>query len=267
MNQLSHERDGIRFAVWESGAGATMMFQHGLCGDAGQPADVFPADIGWRCVTLECRGHGRSEAGPLEELSIAAFTDDLVSWVESRETGPVVLGGISMGAAIALRLAVLHPDLVRGLVLARPAWIDETSPPNMEPNAIVGEVLRRYPPAEGKARLEDSPIARKLEAEAPDNLTSLRGFFPREPISTTRELLCRISADGPGVTRSQIAGIRVPTLVIGNARDFVHPLAMARGLAGMIPHARFVEITSKSESRGAYRDEFRAALAAFLQAA
>ena len=146
MKARLHERQGVRLTVWESGEGPTMMFQHGLCGDARQPADVFPAESRWRCCTLECRGHGQSDTGPYEELSIAIFTDDLISWIDLLEPVPVVLGGISMGAAVALRVAARRPDLIRALVLARPAWSDEDTPSNLRLNAFVGELLRRYSP-------------------------------------------------------------------------------------------------------------------------
>ncbi len=265
MKSLVHERCGLRLAVREMGNGPTMVFQHGLCGNASQPADVFPAESGWRCVTLECRGHGGSDAGLPEGFSIATFSEDLVSLIEARGRAPVVLGGISMGAAIALRVAALGPELARGLVLARPAWIDEDAPANMQPNALVGGLLRELPPEEARARFEASATARELVREAPDNLASLRGFFSREPIAITRELLCRLSADGTGLTRDQIGAIRIPTLVIASGRDFVHPLAMAKELAAMIPCAEVVEITSKADSRERYRAEFRAALSAFLK--
>ena len=241
-----------------------MVLQHGLGGDASQTADIFPMDCGWRCVTLECRGHGGSDAGSPEEFSIATFADDVASLIEAHQLAPMVLGGISMGAAIAIRLAVMRPELVRALVLARPAWIAENAPVNMQPYTLIGDLLRQFSPDEARTRFEASKTARQLAAEAPDNLSSLRSFFSREPIPTTRELLCRISADGPGTTKNEIAALRVPTLVLGNARDCGHPLAMAREIAAMIPHARMAEVASKSESRERYRDDCKAALAAFL---
>lgn len=242
-----------------------MVFQHGLTGDASQPADVFPPELGWRCLTPEARGHGASPAGPPEELSIATFTNDLIARIEALQP-PVVVGGISMGAAISLRLAVIRPDLVRALVLARPAWLLESAPPNLQANALAGELLRRYPPAEALRQFDAHPLARRLAGISPDNLSSLQSCFTREPIATTAELLCRISTDGPGVTREQVSGIRVPTLVLGTERDFVHPMELARDLAAMIPGARLVGITAKSEDLARYRAEFRAALADFLQA-
>jgi pimeloyl-ACP methyl ester carboxylesterase len=89
-----------------------MVFQHGLCGDAAQPVQVFPDDIGWRCLTLECRGHGRSDTGPVGNLSIATFADDVADLIETRTLNKPVLGGISMGSAISLRLAVTRPHLM-----------------------------------------------------------------------------------------------------------------------------------------------------------
>lgn len=87
MKALFYERAGLRLAVWETGVGAPMLFQHGLCGDASQPADVFPVDCGWRCLTMECRGHGRSDAGSPEEFSIATFAEDVASVIEAQKSG------------------------------------------------------------------------------------------------------------------------------------------------------------------------------------
>jgi pimeloyl-ACP methyl ester carboxylesterase len=80
----------------------------------------------------------------------------------------------------------------------------------------------------------------------------------------TSALLTRISADGPGVSPQDLARLDLPVLVIGHGRDAVHPLALAQGLAGMIPGARLVEITAKADDPARYRHDFRAALAAYL---
>lgn len=258
-------RDGLRLSVVRTDSGRPMIFQHGLCGDAAQPAQVFPTGIGWQAVTLECRGHGASEAGPPEAFTLAGFADDLAALIEAEGLAPLPLAGISMGAALALRLAATRPELVSALLLARPAWLDAPAPANLAPNRAVGALLRAHPPAEARARFEASPLAASLAAHAPDNLASLRGFFDRASATTTAELLARLSADGPGVTRDQIAAIRVPTLVLATARDAIHPLALARATAAAIPGARFAEIAARARDPEAYRRDFRAAVAAFLR--
>ena len=257
-------RDGLHLVLHvEEGEGPLVFFQHGLCGDAAQPASVFPQ--GARLAVLECRGHGESPAGPLEALSIATFTDDLAAAIEQSSAQPCVVGGISMGAAIAMRLAVTRPDLVSGLVIARPAWTTTAAPENMRPNLMVGEILLEPPSADELPAFLASDMGRMLTAEAPDNLASLTGFFRREPRAVTAALLTRISRDGPGISEAQLAALGIPTLVIGHGEDVVHPIADSRHLASLIPTARFLEIPPKARGKSPYEEAFRAGLAKFLQ--
>ncbi len=171
-----------------------------------------------------------------------------------------------MGAAIALRLAVTKPHLVRALVLARPAWVTEAAPANMAPNAEVGRLLAVLPPDQAREVFAVGATARRLAAEAPDNLASLMAFFGRAPQAVTAALLQSISADGPGVSADELRRIGVPTLVIGTARDAIHPLEHAEALAALIPGAQLEIITSKADDRTRHGVEFRAALASFLNA-
>jgi pimeloyl-ACP methyl ester carboxylesterase len=242
-----------------------VVFQHGLCGDAGQSAEAFPADARLRRITLECRGHGASQAGDFSAFSIATFADDVAALIERLGRGPLVVGGISMGAAIALRLVARRPDLVRGLILARPAWVTRAAPDNMAANVEVGRLLAKLPADEAKAVFLAGATAKRLAAEAPDNLASLTGFFAREPQATTAALLQAIAADGPGVSHEEARAIRVPTLVVGHGRDAIHPFAHAQALAALIPGARLVAIAAKADDRARYVAGFRAALGVFLE--
>ena len=253
-------RDGITLRYDDQGVGAPSLFQHGLGGDAAQAAEVFPA--GRRRITIECRGQGGSEFGPESGLSIASFADDLEALAAQLGLGAVAVGGISMGAALALRLAVHRPNRVSALVLARPAWVAAAAPENLRPYAEAGRLIASLPPEEARRRFDAGDTAARLACAAPDNLASLRGFFGR-PAAFGR-LLEAIAGDGPGVSAAEIGRIAVPTLVIGHAQDLAHPLAHAEALAGLIPRAQFRVITPKAVDRSAYTAEFRTALADFL---
>ena len=252
-------RDGLRLAVHDAGgAGLPVVLQHGLCGDAQQTAEAMPPDPRFRRVTLECRGHGASDFGGT--LSIASFADDVAALAEILP-GPVVIGGISMGAAIALRLAVMRPDLVRGLILIRPAWVTEDAPNNMAPNAAVGRMIATGQTAADFAKTD---MFRHLARAAPDNLASLTGFFARKPLAQTAALLQAISADGPGVTAAQVAAITAPVLICGTERDHVHPLDTAGRLVALTG-ARLVELPPKATDKPAHIAALHAALTAFLE--
>lgn len=241
-----------------------LLLQHGLCGSAQQTAEVCPDDPALRLLTLECRGHGFSEAGPLSALSIATFADDLIAWILHLGLPPLVLGGISMGAAIATRIAVLRPDLIKGLVLVRPAWVSAAAPENMWPNAEVGALLAQHPPPVAQALFLRSATAQHLAQESPDNLASLQGFFTREPQAVTAALLQHISGDGPAVTEHQLRAIAVPALVVGHEQDAIHPWAHAQHLAGLLPQARLTRITPKAVDKAAYVADLHAAIAQYL---
>jgi pimeloyl-ACP methyl ester carboxylesterase len=255
--------DGLRLAAHRLGDGPAAVFQHGLGADASQPQGLFPTDT-FACWTLECRGHGDSPMGPEERVTIAQSADDLGAMIAALGLGPCPVGGISMGAAIALRLAVTRPDLVSELMLVRPAWVTDAVPDNLAPNAEVARLLASLPPADARAAFEDSDIAGLFRREAPDNLTSLRGFFERPPLSETATLLGRIANDGPGVAASDLSGLACPTLVIGHDRDAIHPWAHAEALAGLIPGAGLLRVTPKADDPVRHRDDVCNALRTFL---
>lgn len=255
------ERDGLTFRYRDEGSGPALIFQHGLGADAGQPFEVIGGLDGFRCLTLECRGHGGSELGHVEALSIASFTDDLVALMDHLEIASADVGGISMGAAIAARLAVKHRSRVRSLCLARPAWFDALAPSNM----AIFDVAARFMKTGGREAFAASEAFAALEALSPDNAASLLGQFDAPDLAVRSDLLGRIANDGPGLSPADYASIRQSTLVLGHGQDAVHPLAMARDVAAVVPHARLVEITPKSVDKAAYLAEFRAAYFAFLR--
>jgi len=156
-------RNDINLALHDSGgSGVPFLFQHGLCGSAAQTGEVMPDTAGIRPMTLECRGHGQSEPGDPTQFSFKTFHDDLAELVKEAGAGPIIIGGISMGAALASRFAVSHPGEVRALVLARPAWVTKASPENLQPNRDVGALLAMHPPDEARRIFLASDTARQL---------------------------------------------------------------------------------------------------------
>ena len=256
-------RDGLNLAVHGGGSdGPPMIFQHGLCGDARQVAEAMAGLAPQRWQALECRGHGASDLD--ETVSIPAFSADVAALIE-RAGEPVVLGGISMGAAIATHIAVHRPDLVRALVLVRPVWMVGPAPRCGAPNAEVGALLAKLPPDEARARFAASETAHRLGLESPDNLASLMGFFQRQPLAQTARLLSEIARCDPGFSIDDLKQIDHPTLVCGCAEDAIHPLPIAKATAQLIPGAIMVELPPKGRDKPAHLAALAAAIRHFLQ--
>ncbi|BFG76083.1 alpha/beta hydrolase [Paraburkholderia terrae] len=256
--------DECRLAFMDEGEGMPVLWQHGLGADRKQPAEVFPAIDGIRRITLECRGHGLSALGDPTALSIAQFAVDAVFLLDHLGIEHAVVGGISLGAAIALRIAAMHPERASALIAARPAWVDRDGPAQLQIYRDVAELLAAHGADEGAARLEACARLREVEAVSPDNAASMRGFFRRPNPQSTIALLSRIPAQGPGLQRGDFSKLSLPTLVIANRQDYVHPVETAEALAELISDSTLTVITSKTESHSDYVADFERALREFL---
>lgn len=257
-------RHGLDLHFRDTGAGVPFVFQHGLGGDASQPFGLFQPPPGIRLITLECRGHGASCLGPVEQLALATFADDVLGLLDYLNIPTAILGGISMGAAIALRLGASHPERCRGLVLSRPAWLDAPHPFNVRVFGRITELLREHGAQEGHRRFTATAEFAEWKAQFPDTAQSLAGQFQKPRATEIAPLFARIAADAPGVDRAAWSSIRLPTVVLGNRRDPIHPFAFAEALAAGIPGARLVELTPKSVDALQHAAEVQRALTDFV---
>ena len=86
---------------------------------AGYDHHIWPMEIrrmsGWRVLTVDLPGHGRSAGRPRQ--SVGAYVQDLVNFLDELAIYRIVLVGHSLGASIALQLADEQPALLAGLGL------------------------------------------------------------------------------------------------------------------------------------------------------
>jgi pimeloyl-ACP methyl ester carboxylesterase len=268
------ERDGIDFHYLDVGQGVPFVFQHGIGGDVRQPAGLFVPPQGLRLLCLDARAHGQTQ--PLGDPSALTFDvsgDDLVAWLDHLGLARAVIGGISMGAGVALNVAVRYPQRVAGLVLSRPAWLDSPMPPeNVARYAAIARLLRGVGAAGDRdqalrralAEFEASDDYRGLLARSPDTAQSLRGQLTNERAVAAVARLERLPADRPLADLRAAEAIQVPALVLAHGQDPIHRFAFGEALARAIPWARLVELTPKSIARERHAAEVQGCLDAFL---
>jgi pimeloyl-ACP methyl ester carboxylesterase len=73
-----------------------------------------------RVVTYDRRGYARSGGDPVR--SIAEHTADAAALLETLHAGPAVVVGTSVGANIAIDLALRRPELVRTVIAYESPW-------------------------------------------------------------------------------------------------------------------------------------------------
>lgn len=124
--ELDFRRARLRHAV--AGDGPPLVLVHGLGGTIENWRALAPALAErHRVVVPDLPGHGRSE--PLAgSPDLDAFAEAALAAVAEEGGGSAVWIGHSLGGLLGLRAAALHPEAVRGLVLAAAAGPSSTSP-------------------------------------------------------------------------------------------------------------------------------------------
>jgi pimeloyl-ACP methyl ester carboxylesterase len=260
------EHDGLNFHYRDKGSGTPFVFQHGLGGDVNQILGLFRPPPGFRLVTFDCRAHGETQpVGDPEKISIAAFANDLRALMDYLQIQSAIVGGISMGAAVAQHFVIRFPDRVLGLVLSRPAWVDRPHPENVAVFSQIAQLIRQNGAKRGREMFIQTEQYRDIRRAFPDTANSLLTQFNHPRAGETVIKLERIPNDAPNRDLSELSRIRVPTLVLANRMDPVHPFEYGQTLARAISNAEFNELTSKSVSLERHETEVQQFIEEFLK--
>ena len=185
-------------------------------------------------LRFDHRGQGGSAA-----VSAPFGVDDLVADAARLITewgrGPVLFIGLSMGGLVGQGLAIQHPGLVRGLVLANTA-------PVFTPAGRAGLLARAAAVRSGgMAAVVDATVDRFISAAGRGRHPALAG--------AVRARLLQADATGYAATCDAIAGadwraglasVQCPTLVVSGALDEGTTPAMSRQITDAVPGAQQV---------------------------
>jgi pimeloyl-ACP methyl ester carboxylesterase len=183
-------------------------------------------------------------------------SDHLAALDLAGEDGPIVVGGVSLGAHLAAEWALLHPDRCAGVLLAMPAW---HGPGGDAPAAVAARTGADTVDALGV----EATLAVATEGVAPWLADELRRAWRRHGEGLAPSL--RAAAGHPAPDRAQLTRLRVPAGVAACTDDPVHPLAVARSWAAALPFASLG--TTTLTALGADREALgRATILAWLRA-
>lgn len=261
---------GISFHYEDTGAarGAIpFVFQHGLGADTTQPFGLVRPPEGFRMLAFDVRGHGETRPMVAEEtLHFGQFTRDLEALLAHLGIDKLVVGGVSLGAAVALHFALKHPRRTLGLVLSRPAWLDGPNPFNVRAFTEVARLIRKLGLQGAREAFVRSELYAEVASEAPDTAESLARQMDQPKALETVARLERIPQDAPLTDLRKLAGVRAPVLILANRKDPVHPSEYAERLAAEIRGAQLLELTPKSVDPARHCAETQQFVCAFLEA-
>jgi pimeloyl-ACP methyl ester carboxylesterase len=222
---------------------------------------VEPVSNHYQCVRYDLRGQGESSA-PAEGYATADFAEDLRLLMEHLNLSRSHLVAASMGGAIAIHLALEHPELVRSLTLAG-AVVDGFA-------GWSEDYTRRLKRARKIARTEG------VQAAMGDWMTHPFFTGTRDAPDLTRNVMQYSGAgwltnvrapEGAATDFARLVEIEKPTLVVVGEGDVDPCHAIAEEIATHVRSARRVVIKGAGHLVGWDNpDEFNRVLLDFLGA-
>jgi 3-oxoadipate enol-lactonase len=246
----------LAFSVRGPETGIPVVLSHALGLDMAMWDDLAAdlASTGYRVLCHDHRGHGAS-AVPPGPYTMDDLVADAARIIRECAAGPVVWVGLSMGGMVGQGLAIRHPELVRGLVLAN-------TTAQYPSEARAGWVQRiRTVEASGMRAIAEMVVERYLHA-------AFRATN-RHVAKLVRDRIRRADAQGyaascHAVARvdwlAELGTVQVPTLVIAGALDVGAPPSMALAIQQQISRAQLVVLESASHLSVAEQPQQFAAL-------
>jgi pimeloyl-ACP methyl ester carboxylesterase len=233
-------RDGVRIYFEEHGQGEPVLLAYGIGGNATMwEPNIGPLSARHRLVLWEPRGHARSES-PEDpaKVTFGHWVLDLLGLLDHLGLERAIVGGLSLGAGIATRFALRHPERVKALIA-----IDSSSAAGLPlgPDALVMRATSIKVTLEGgmdamaEFAIASNPNVAgrlKLDPAARDEIFAYYRMLT--PIGYAHALRALLAMD---YITDQLPAISVPTLLVCGDED--PSLAPMRVMQEKIPHARF----------------------------
>lgn len=216
--------NGIELHYREAGEGFPIVLIHGYTGNLRNWALTIPAlTEHFRPISMDLRGHGHSSKPTRkEDYALDLMAEDVYQLLEELGVTDCYLAGHSMGGAVAQRLILAHPDLVRALIL-----VDTTASPQAlartrERQRLLQIALEQGMEAAFEEQLRITQIPQVFTTR-PDHIEIWRQQF----LMTSREayIYCGEAMGTRPSLLDELRSVQVPTLVICGAKDdpFMQP--------------------------------------------
>jgi pimeloyl-ACP methyl ester carboxylesterase len=262
----STSRDGVRIYYEEHGSGQPVLLAYGIGGNAGMwEPNIEALSAAHRLILWEPRGHARSDSpeNP-QSVTFAHWVSDLYDLMDHLGLGHAVVGGLSLGAGIATRFTLNHPERVRALII-----VDSSSASGL-PLGVDNVVLRAKSievtlkggmDAMAEFAIASNPnVAGRLKLDPGARKEVFDYYRMLTPIGYANALRALLQMD---YITNRLSEITVPTLLVCGDED--PSLGPMREIQKRIPHARFALLSLAGHFANRDRpDAFNRAVVEFL---
>jgi pimeloyl-ACP methyl ester carboxylesterase len=237
--------NGLSFAHVVQGSGPPVVLVHGSVSDYREwSKQMAPLARHYRVIAYSRRYHWPNPPpGRDADASLERQADDLAAIMKALGITPAHIVGHSYGGAVALNLALRHPELVRTLVLSEPgvSGVLGNSPENdaalKEGQALRAEMKEAF--ASGDAeRIVWTYAAHVAPGQFEKATTEVREML----LANVQAFQLDYNSRRPPFTCDDARRLAVPTLILSGDRSPMGLQHIAKTAARCIEAARFVSI-------------------------
>ena len=254
---------GTDLSYEERGQGTPILWLQGLGADHTAWAPQLARFAShYRCLAPDNRGAGHTVPG--KPFSLRTLAEDAVALLDARAPGePAHLVGLSMGASIAQELALGWPDRVRSLTLVSAFARVE---PRVRELLLAWRAIYPRVPTAAFQRQANAWLFSWRFFERPGAVDAVIAYAERQS-PPSDWFVAQIDASLAHDATDRLPSLSLPALVIAGAEDALTPPRLGRGLAALVPGARFLEIAEAGHSVNLEQQRpFNEALLAFFEA-
>lgn len=243
-----------------SGEGKPLIFLHGLGGCIKQIKDIYQPIEGIQLIVIDQKAHGNSR-GCFASITFDNLASDVIAIADILHIKEFIIAGISMGAAVSLKVLLNYPDRVTKAFLIRNAWINK---PMKQEFIHLYDTTANYLRDKDKVGFINSAEFISLQKTSIETANSFIRFFSEEAALIYYHKFHILPKLQPFSSFEELHQIQKDVTILSNHHDPIHPFAYGEILHTHIQNSRFYEIASKSIDRNIHITQINHYLKMFL---
>ena len=269
-------RDGVEiyYKDWGPRTGQPVVLSHGwpLNADSWESAAFHLANNGFRVITHDRRGHGRSSQ-PWDGNDMDHYADDLAQLIEALNLNNIILAGFSTGGGEVARYVGRHgTKRVAKLALisaVTPLMLKTDTNPGGLPLSVFDGIRAASEANRGQLYLDfaSGPFYGYNRPGAKPSQGLINAFYNQGMQAGHKNTYDSIAAFAQTDFRDDLKKFDKPTLIIAGEDDQVVPIdAAARAAAKIVKHAKLITYPGAPHGlTDTHKEKFNADFLAFAK--
>jgi pimeloyl-ACP methyl ester carboxylesterase len=268
--EKTFDSGGVKLAYLDQGAGEAVVLLHGFSLSAEEmwaklpvaETQFLPALKGYRVLALDQRGHGRSGKPHDPKMYGKEMADDVVRLLDHAKVKKAHVVGYSMGAFVAGKVLVGHPDRLLSVTFGGGGPLFEPPPAFADTIAATADSLEK-----GKG-MGPLIVALTPDGEERPSLEQASAFSALFLGTKDQKALAAVLRGQPGwaVTEAELRANKVPVQFVYGSREVQGLKDVIAGARRVLPRSGVVVVDKGDHGTAFTAPEFRRAVVDFLRA-